>query len=267
MSDKSAVITGGASGIGEASARRLAQDGHHVWLLDTDDARAAAVTSDIQASTGRRAEALAVDVSDPAAVEACAARIVADTGVPDALVTSAGILHSADTVLDIDLEAHDRMWQVNYHGTVHACRAFGRPMLECGAGAIVTVGSINSFAALPLPAYCPGKTAILRLTEILAVELGRNGVRVNGVAPTYVLTPALQARIDAGERDPKAIRQSGALDMFVMPAHIANVVSFLCSDDAAAVTGVMLPVDAGWCAATPYKSYTGGLPWNQGSAA
>ena len=84
---------------------------------------------------------------------------------------------------------------------------------------------------------------------------------MNGVAPTYVLTPALQARIDAGERDPAAIQNSGALDMFVMPEHVANAVAFLCSDQAAAITGVMLPVDAGWRAATPYKSYTGGLPW------
>ena len=260
MSDKSAVITGGASGIGEACARRLARDGHAVWLLDADADRAATVAADIKAA-GTPAKALHVDVSDADAVEACGREIVAETGAPDVLVTSAGILHSAETLLDMDLEAHDRMWRVNYHGTVHACRTFGRPMLERGAGAIVTIGSINSFAALPLPAYCPGKTAILRLTEILAVELGRNGVRVNGVAPTYVLTPALQARIDAGERDPAAVRKSGALDMFVLPEHIADAVAFLCSNQAAAITGVMLPVDAGWCAATPYRSYTGGLPW------
>lgn len=260
MSDKSAVITGGASGIGEACARRLAHDGHAIWLLDVDADRAGRVAADIQAA-GHQAKAMQVDVADADAVEAFAREVVSETGAPDILITSAGILHSAETLLDMDLEAHDRMWRVNYHGTVHACRSFGRPMLEQKAGAIVTVGSINSFAALPLPAYCPGKTAILRLTEILAVELGRNGVRVNGVAPTYVLTPALQARIDAGERDPVAIRNSGALDMFVRPEHVANAVAFLCSDQAAAITGVMLPVDAGWCAATPYRSYTGGLPW------
>ena len=261
MSTRSAVITGGASGIGEASARRLAADGYDIWILDAARDRAEAVAADIRA-TGRRAAAMEVDVADADALEACARHIIKETGAPSALVTSAGILHSAETLLDMDLDSHDRMWRVNYHGTVHACRSFGRQMLERGGGTIVTVGSINSFGALPLPAYCPGKTAILRLTEILAVELGRNGVRVNGVAPTYVLTPALQARIDAGERDPAAIRSSGALDMFVMPAHIADAVAFLCSDQAAAITGVMLPVDAGWCAATPYKSYTGGLPWN-----
>ena len=133
--------------------------------------------------------------------------------------------------------------------------------LTAGRGAIVTIGSVNSFSALPLPAYGPSKTAILRLTQILSVELGRHGVRVNAVAPTYVITPAMQARIDAGERDPAVIRASGALDMLVMPRHIADVVAFLCSDAAAAITGVTLPVDAGYAAAVSYKSFAGGLPW------
>lgn len=261
MAKQTAVITGGASGIGEATARRLAADGYGIWILDADMSRAKTVAADITA-TGGQANAIETDVAETTAVEDAARRIIESAGAPDVLVTSAGILHSAETLLDMDLAEHDRMWRVNYHGTVHACRAFGAPMLARGSGAIVTVGSINSFAALPLPAYCPGKTAILRLTEILAVELGRGGVRVNGVAPTYVLTPALQAKIDAGERDAAAIRASGALDMFVMPNHIADAVAFLCSPQAAAITGVMLPVDAGWCAATPYKSYTGGLPWH-----
>jgi NAD(P)-dependent dehydrogenase (short-subunit alcohol dehydrogenase family) len=136
-------------------------------------------------------------------------------------------------------------------------------MRAAGSGAIVTLGSTNSFSALPLPAYGPSKTAILRLTQILAVELGRHGVRVNGVAPTYVITPAMQARIDKGERDPDVIRASGALDMLVRPENVADVVAFLCSDAAAAITGVMLPVDAGYAAAVTYKSFAGGLPWNE----
>ena len=112
---------------------------------------------------------------------------------------------------------------------------------------------------LPLPAYCPSKTAITRLTELLAVELGRFNVRVNGLAPTYVLTPALKARIDSGDRDPDLIKNSGVLDMFVLPEDIANAAAFLCSDQARAITGVMLPVDAGHLAWTPYQNYAGGV--------
>ncbi len=254
---RSAVITGGASGLGEACARRFAADGVLVWILDADAERAAAVAADI----GGAARSAAVDVTDAAALEACAERIAAETGAPDILVTSAGILETVSTVLDTDMDLHDRVWAVNYRGTVATCRAFGRPMRAAGRGAIVTLGSTNSFSALPLPAYGPGKTAILRLTQILAVELGRHGVRVNGVAPTYVITPAMQARIDKGERDPEVIRASGALDMLVRPENVADVVAFLCSDAAAAITGVMLPVDAGFAAAVTYKSFAGGVPW------
>jgi NAD(P)-dependent dehydrogenase (short-subunit alcohol dehydrogenase family) len=257
---KSAVITGGASGLGEACARRFAADGALVWILDANAERAAAIAADITAAGGA-ARSAAVDVADDSALEACAGRIRAETGAPDILVTSAGILETVNTVLDADMALHDRVWAVNYRGTVAACRSFGRLMREAGKGAIVTIGSTNSFSALPLPAYGPSKTAILRLTQILAVELGRHGVRVNGVASTYVLTPAMQARIDKGERDPAAIRASGAIDMLVLPSNVADVVAFLCSDGAAAITGVMLPIDAGFAAAVTYKSFAGGVPW------
>lgn len=256
----SAIITGGASGLGEACARRFAKDGHHVWLLDLNEVRAHEIADDIS-KNGGKADVLAVDVADAKAMEACAKEVFDQTGAPDILVTSAGILHSADTVLDMDLEKHDQLWDINYKGTLYACRAFGRLMREAGSGAIVTLGSINSMVPMPLPAYSPSKTAIMRLTEILAVELGQHGVRVNSIAPTYILTPALQARIDAGERDADLIRKSGAIEMFVTPENVADVVAFLCSAQAAAITGVMLPVDAGYLAAVPYRAYAGGVPW------
>jgi NAD(P)-dependent dehydrogenase (short-subunit alcohol dehydrogenase family) len=262
MTGRIAVITGGASGLGEACARRFAADGVVVWILDANETRAAEVAADIDARGGS-ARSVGADVTDEAALVAIAQRIEAESGAPDILVTSAGILETVATVMDEDMDAHDRVWAVNYRGTVSTCRAFGRQMRAAGSGAIVTLGSTNSFSALPLPAYGPSKTAILRLTQILAVELGRHGVRVNGVAPTYVITPAMQARIDKGERDPDVIRASGALDMLVRPENVADVVAFLCSDAAAAITGVMLPVDAGYAAAVTYKSFAGGLPWKE----
>ena len=196
---RTAVITGGASGLGEACARRFAADGVLVWILDANAERAAAVAADV----GGAARSAAVDVTDEAALVACAERIRGETGSPDILVTSAGILETVATVMDEDMDVHDRVWAVNYRGTVATCRAFGRLMRAAGRGAIVTLGSTNSFSALPLPAYGPSKTAIVRLTQILAVELGRHGVRVNGVAPTYVITPAMQARIDFGRARPR----------------------------------------------------------------
>lgn len=255
-----AIITGGASGLGQACARQFAREGFSVWLLDRNLDMANDVAEDI-IKAGGKAQARAVDVADADAMDACAREIFDIDGAANVLVTAAGILHSADTVLDMDLDKHDELWNINYKGTLHAARSFGRQMLEAERGAIVTLGSINSMVPMPLPAYSPSKTAIMRLTEILAVELGRKGVRVNSIAPTYVLTPALKARIDAGERDADLIRKSGAIEMFVTPEHVADTVSFLCSDKAAAITGIMLPIDAGYLAAMPYRSYAGGVPW------
>jgi NAD(P)-dependent dehydrogenase (short-subunit alcohol dehydrogenase family) len=261
MTDRVALVTGGASGIGEACARRFAAAGYRVAILDRDRARAGAVAEDISGET--ECITHVVDVADAQAVDAAVGSVAASWGRIDACVTAAGVLETVSTVMEMDLAAHERIWQVNYNGTLHSCRAVGRVMQEQGGGAIVTLGSINSFAALPLPAYCPSKTAILRLTEMLAVELGRFGIRVNGVAPTYVLTPAVQAKIDAGERDPEAIRRSNALGVFVEPADVAEVVAFLCSDAARVVSGVMLPVDAGHLSTDHYFSFAGGVPWQR----
>ena len=255
-----AVVTGGGSGIGQACAQRLAGRGADVWILDLNIGVAETV-ADLIRSSGGSAHALEVDVSDADAVEEASRRIKADAGAPSALVTAAGIIETASTVLDADLAVHDRLWAINYGGTLNACRSLGRLMRDAGAGAIVTVGSINSYVALPLPAYCPSKTAILRLVELLSVELGRFGVRVNGVAPTYVLTPGLQAKVDAGERDLDVMLKVNALKKMVEPDDIAKVAAFLLSQDAGAVTGHMMPVDAGYLPATTYATFAGGHPW------
>ena len=257
MSEKTALITGGASGIGEACARRFAADGMRVAILDFNQDRGAEVAADL----GPKARFIQVDVADAAALQDAIGGVARDWGRIDACVAAAGILETPSTIMDMDADAHDRLWQVNYNGTVHTCRAVGRAMSDQGSGAIVTLGSINSYVPLPLPAYCPSKTAILRLTEMLAVELGRFGVRVNGVAPTYVMTPAIKARIESGERDPQVIRDSNALGMLVEPEDIAAVVHFLCSDAARAVSGQMIPVDAAHMAKTQYHGFAGGVPW------
>ncbi|MEP1208641.1 MAG: SDR family oxidoreductase [Rhizobiaceae bacterium] len=255
-----AVITGGGSGLGEACALKLAGRGARVWILDVNIDAAGNVAEIIRA-TGGTADALKVDVSDAEAVAEACNRINTDAGTPSSLVTAAGIIETVSTVLDADLVAHDRLWAINYSGTLNACRSFGRLMRSAGSGSIVTVGSINSFAALPLPAYCPSKTAIFRLVEMLSVELGQHGVRVNGVAPTYVLTPGLQAKVDAGERSLDAMLKVNALKKMVEPDDIANTVAFLLSDDARAITGHMMPVDAGYFPAMTYATFAGGQPW------
>lgn len=261
MTHGAAVITGGGSGLGAACARRLARDGADIWLLDRDRDGAETVAAEIAASGGA-ARVLEADVADPAAMDEAARTVSVGSGAPAALITAAGIIESVDTLLEVDLEAHDRLWAVNYGGTLNACRAFGRLMRDAGGGAIVAFGSINSYAALPLPAYCPSKAAVMRLVEMLAVEMGRHGVRVNAVAPTYVLTPGLQAKVDAGERNIEDMLKVNALKRMVVPEDVADVVAFLVSDAARAVTGHMMPVDAGYLPATTFATFAGGLPWD-----
>jgi NAD(P)-dependent dehydrogenase (short-subunit alcohol dehydrogenase family) len=114
-----------------------------------------------------------------------------------------------------------------------------------------------------LPAYTPGKHAVLALTQILAAELGPHGVRVNAVAPGYTLSDGLKARIAKGERNPEAIQATTALRRFVEPRDVAEAALFLCSDRAASITGVTLPVDAGWLVQAPYAQYLQGNPIRQ----
>lgn len=254
---KTVLVTGGASGIGEATVRRFAADGYHTAILDRNAEQGRALA----AAIGDHASFHACDVADPDSINAAVADVARISGRIDAAVCSAGILENSSTIMDMDITDHDRLWQVNYMGTVHTCRAVGRVMEHQRNGAIVTLGSINSFVPLPLPAYCPSKTAILRLTEMLAVELGRFGVRVNGVAPTYVLTPAIKGRIERGERDPETIRGANALNIFVEPSDVADVIAFLCSEQARVISGVMLPVDAAHIAKAQYTGFAGGVPW------
>ncbi len=260
MTNDVLVVTGGASGIGLACAEAMAADHSDVVLIDANEEGLETAKNTVGIA-GSRVYAFQCDVRDADAQMQLADKTEREIGPVRTLVTCAGILNNSETVLDMDLAEHSRVWDVNYNGTVYSVRAFARSMTTRKRGAILTVGSTNSFAPLPLPDYGPSKTAILRLTEILAVELGRFGIRVNGIAPTYVITPAMQARIDSGDRDPDDIKKTGAIEMFVYPEDVASVAAFLCSDAASAMTGAMIPVDAGSKAAILYRSYAGGVPW------
>lgn len=255
-----AVVTGGARGIGEAVVRHFAAQGARVAALDVNRERGQALAAELAAQGVRFYEC---DVSDAAAVDAVAERCGRELGPASALVAAAGLIPNTDSLMEMDLVAHERMWQVNYHGTLHACRSFGRQMIASGGGAIVTLGSINSVMPLPLPAYNPGKAAIVRLTELLAAELGRHRIRVNSVGPTYVMTPELQARIDAGQRDLKKMMSVHTLEQLPTPADVAEAVAFLCSPAARCITGVLLPIDSGWSVGVSYNTYAGGVPWNR----
>lgn len=254
------VVIGGTSGIGKAIALRFAREGANIVVAGRDGERGEAVAQACAEAGAARAFFGAVDVADPASVDALAARAVDAFGAPHVAVNCAGILQSGKRVLDQPLDEDERLWRINYRGTLLGCQAFGRLMAEVGRGAILNVGSLASFAPLSLPAYTPGKHAVLGLTAILAAELGPRGVRVNAVAPGYTLSDGLKAKIARGERDPDAIVETTALRRFVEPADVAEAAAFLCSDLAASITGVTLPVDAGWLVQAPYAQYLRGNP-------
>lgn len=244
---KTALVTGGASGIGAASARRMAAAGWQVVVADINQSLGQQVAQEIG---GRFA---ALDVTNAAQIAAVTAEMVATEGRIDVLVNSGGVLQSPARLMDMDLGELDRILNINTTGTIRMCRAVGAQMVAQGAGAIVNMGSLNSLVPMPHPAYAMSKVAITRVTELLACELGRKGVRVNAVAPGYTLTPAMQARIDAGERNPQMVFDRCALPRWVTPAEIGEAVFFLASDAASAITGALLPVDCGW---VPYAAYS-----------
>jgi len=260
---RTVVVVGGTSGIGRAIAERFAEDGARLVVAGRDKARGEDAAEACKVNGAADALFVETDVANPDSVEALGQAVKTRFGTPHVAVNCAGILQSGKRVLDQQLDEDERLWRVNYRGTLLGCQMFGRLMSAAGRGAILNVGSLASFAPLSLPAYTPGKHAVLALTQILAAELGPSGVRVNAVAPGYTLSDGLKARIAKGERNPDAIKATTALRRFVEPRDVAEAAFFLCSDLAASITGVTLPVDAGWLVQAPYAQYLQGNPIRQ----
>jgi NAD(P)-dependent dehydrogenase (short-subunit alcohol dehydrogenase family) len=251
-----AVVTGAASGIGRATARRLAGGGDFVVVADCNEEGGAAVVAEI-GRAGGQAEFKPIDVADEASVDDFARRVEAEVGPVGVLVNSAGVLQNVADIATFDLAEHDRVWAINYRGTYLCCRAFAPRMAARRAGGIVNISSTSALGAMPLLAYGPGKAAVTNLTAILAVELGPDNVRVNAVVPGFVLTEQMQSRIDAGRRDPRSMKLHSALGRMVAPEDVANGIHFLCSDAASCITGIALPIDAGYLAAVTYLHHPG----------
>lgn len=252
--ERVAIVTGGASGIGEAALRRFAAAGWRVVSGDRDAARGEAVVAELR-QAGAAAAFLPLDVAEEASVEAFVAAAYGLHGRADALVNGAGVLQNAVRVTDMDIAEFDRITTINVRGTLLVSRAVGARMCAAGRGAIITLCSLTTFRPSAQPAYAFGKAGLKMLTEVMAAEFGPSGVRVNAVAPGYTLTPAMRARIESGQRDPQAVIEKSALRRFVEPSDVAEAILFLCSDQAAAITGATLPVDCGWLATSAYAAY------------
>jgi NAD(P)-dependent dehydrogenase (short-subunit alcohol dehydrogenase family) len=245
-----AVVTGGASGIGAACCRELAARGARLALLDRD-ARVHQVAGEVGG------QGWVVDVADQAAMERCADTIEAGLGPAEVLVNSAGVIQVPLPPPRLSMESWDEVVRVDQRGTYLAARVFGARMAERGRGSIVNIASIAGMRSMPLHAYAPAKAAVIAMTECLAAEWGPSGVRVNAVSPGYTRTPALQDAIDKGERDVSTLAGNAALGRLVEPEEIARAVAFLAGPEAAAITGINLPVDCGWLVAGSWHTYGG----------
>ena len=247
-----AVVTGGGSGIGKACAEQLAKEGATVVIADQNADSAKSVASALGG------HAYTVDVGDPDAIEQFAQHVEANVGPVSVLINSAGILQGAAVPPEeISMEVYDRVFAVNMRGTFASCVAFGRRMALRQKGSILNIASISGIRSTPLHAYGPMKADIIQLTENLAGEWGRSGVRVNCLSPGAVLSPAMQVAIDKGQRNLKLLKESAAAGEVVMPLQVAMAAAFLLSDDASAITGINLPVDHGWLVANSWAMFGG----------
>jgi meso-butanediol dehydrogenase / (S,S)-butanediol dehydrogenase / diacetyl reductase len=245
LENKVALITGAASGMGAACATALHRCGARVVLADLDADRGA------QAAAGLDALFLHGDVSDSAFCDRAVTATVDRHGRLDILVNAAGIMVRKKAI-DTDDDTYHRVLGVNLDGTFYMCRAALRQMKAQGGGAIVNFSSIwGLWAGANSAAYGAAKGGISVLTRALALDHGRDNIRVNAVLPGDVDTPLLRAGgRDEPLTDEDVLRmgESIPLGRVARPEEIASVVAFLASDEASYLTGILVPADGGYSA-------------------
>ncbi len=240
-----AVVTGGASGMGEASCHELGRRGHKIAVLDVDHAAAQRVTEDLRAQ-GVTAAAVGADVTDRRDVEEAFGKIRAELGPVAVLVTSAGQF-AYSSFADITVESWQRLIDVNLTGTFHCCQVAVGDMVAAGWGRIVMISSSSAQRGTPFAAhYAASKGALLTLTKSLAREYAAQGVTVNNIPPSGIETPMQHASQAAGHLPSnEQIAAHIPVGHLGTPADIAAAVGFLCSEEAGFITGQTLGVNGG----------------------
>jgi glucose 1-dehydrogenase len=249
LAGKTALVTGGSSGIGAGVALRLAQDGAGIAINYRNDRKGAEDTLAKIGSAGGRGIILQADVSKVADVERLVSEAFEQLGRLDVLVNNAGI-EKQQAFIEVDEASYDRVLDVNLKGVFFATQAFARGAIARGGGGkVINISSVHE--ELPFPgfaSYCASKGGVKMLTRDLAIELAPHGITVNGVAPGAIATPINSALL---ENKPKieALLAKIPLRRLGSPEDVAGVVAFLASADADYITATTVFVD-------------GGLMWN-----
>src|SRR5438067_1027701 len=246
LTNKTAVVIGGTSGIGLALVRGLAQAGANVVPSGRRSEQVRGAAAEVT-GLGRRSVVQTCDVTENASIEQLLETVCGEFGSVEILVNCAGRTKRTPT-LEVPEAEWNAIIETNLNGTLRACRVFGRHMIERGYGRIINIASLSSFVALfEVAAYAASKAAVASLTKSLAIEWAQHGVCVNGIAPGVFRTPLNEKLLDETARGKEFLERT-PMRRFGQVTELAGPAVFLSSDAASFVTGEILCVDGGFLA-------------------